>query len=34
MLLRVLANMNLAFNKADRFDDAGIIQDLMKTFRP
>lgn len=34
MLLRVLANMNLAFNKADRLDDAGIIQDLMKTFRP
>ena len=34
MLLRVLANMNLAFNKADRFDDAAITQDLMKTFRP
>lgn len=34
MLLRVLANMNLAFNKAGRFDDAKIIQDIMKTFRP
>lgn len=34
MLLRVLANMNLAFNKQGRFDDAEIIQDLMKTFRP
>jgi regulator of sirC expression with transglutaminase-like and TPR domain len=33
MLLRVLANMNLAFNKSGRFEDAGIIQDLMKTFR-
>jgi regulator of sirC expression with transglutaminase-like and TPR domain len=34
ILLRVLANMNLAFNKAGRFDDAEIMQDLMKTFRP
>jgi len=33
MLLRVLANMNLAFNKSGRFEDAEIIQDLMKTFR-
>ena len=32
MLLRVLTNLNLAFNKASRFDDAEIIQDLMKTF--
>ena len=34
MLLRILANMNLAFNKAGRFDDATLVQDLMKTFRP
>ena len=33
ILLRVLANMNLAFNKAGRFDDAELIQELMKTFR-
>ncbi len=33
ILLRVLANMNLAFNKEGRFDDAELIQDLMKTFR-
>ena len=31
MLLRVLTNLNLAFNKAGRPDDAEIIQDLMKT---
>ncbi|MEN8772391.1 MAG: transglutaminase family protein [Akkermansiaceae bacterium] len=34
MLFRILANMNLAFNKAGRFDDAALVQDLMKTFRP
>lgn len=34
ILLRVLANMNLAFNKASRFEDAEIVQDLMRTFRP
>lgn len=33
MLLRILANMNLAFNKASRFDDAALVQELMKTFR-
>lgn len=32
ILLRVLANLNLAFNKSRRFEDAEIIQDLMKTF--
>jgi hypothetical protein len=32
ILLRVLTNLNVAFNKASRFDDAGIVQDLMKTF--
>ena len=32
ILLRVLANLNLSFNKASRFEDAEIIQDLMKTF--
>jgi hypothetical protein len=25
--------MNLAFNKAGRFDDATLVQNLMKTFR-
>ena len=34
ILLRVLANMNLAFNKAARFEDAALVQNLMKTFRP
>jgi len=33
MLLRILTNMNLAFNKAGRFDDATLVQNLMKTFR-
>jgi len=32
ILLRLLANLNIAFNKAGRFDDAEIVQDLMKTF--
>lgn len=34
ILLRVLANLNLAFSKANRPDDAALVQDLMKTFRP
>lgn len=33
MLRRILANMNLAFNKSGRFDDASLVQDLMKTFQ-
>lgn len=32
MLLRVLANLNLAFHKANRTDDAALVQELMKTF--
>ena len=31
ILLRVLANMNLAFNKVGRTEDAGLVQELMKT---
>ena len=34
ILSRVLANMNLAFSKINRFDDADLIQDLMKTIKP
>ncbi len=34
ILLRVLANMNIAFHKEKRIEDALLIQDLMKTFRP
>jgi len=33
ILLRVLANMNLAFNKVGRIEDAELVQDLMKTLR-
>lgn len=32
ILLRLLANLHLAFHKEDRPDDARLIQDLMKTF--
>ena len=31
ILLRVLANMNLAFRKIGRTEDATLVQDLMKT---
>ena len=34
ILSRVLANMNLAFSKLQRFDDADLVQDLMKTIKP
>ena len=33
ILHRVLANLNLSFNKVGRFDDAALIQELMKTIR-
>ncbi len=34
MLLRMLANMNIAFTKADRPDDTNLIQDLIRMFQP
>ncbi|MDA7888294.1 transglutaminase-like domain-containing protein [Akkermansiaceae bacterium] len=33
ILSRVLANMNLAFSKINRFEDADLIQNLMKTIK-
>ena len=33
ILSRVLANMNLAFSKLNRLDDADLIQNLMKTIK-
>lgn len=34
ILLRVLVNLNLAFLKAERTDDAALVQELMTTFTP
>jgi hypothetical protein len=33
ILSRVLTNMNLAFSKINRFEDADLIQNLMKTIK-